>query len=248
MVIAEGGGKDCRLLCATLSCHLNTAESHPHPLTSSLPHSRYPGNSALLSSWAMGDNPCFSWMAVVCNGPASVMSIDLGNFNLQGTLPSQLGDLHALTYLSLTRNALSGVIPTQIGALTSLQFLYLAYNPCLFGPLVTMWNLGTGDHYSGDGTALGELAPPTGCVQPSGNYSPSPSYNNGSGVLPPYYSPSPPYSNVSYASPPYYYSNSSAPPPACNGSGTSCDLNAMVALRSSWCGPRNFLGITQMFL
>ena len=47
---------------------------------------------------------------------------------IESTIPSQLGNLTALTNLVLTRNNLTGTIPTQLGNLTNLTTLELLLN------------------------------------------------------------------------------------------------------------------------
>ncbi|CAL5414784.1 unnamed protein product [Camellia sinensis] len=106
----------------------------------------------LLSSW-VGANHC-SWLGIRCNKAGRVAHIDLHSYGLKGTLsnlnfscfphllklrlfnnslygtiPSHIGSLWRLTYLSLSLNNLSGTIPTEIGQLTNLRFLYLNRNP-----------------------------------------------------------------------------------------------------------------------
>ena len=52
----------------------------------------------------------------------------LDNNELTGLIPSELGKLSNLDYLSLYRNQLTGTIPTELGDLPNLKVLYLADN------------------------------------------------------------------------------------------------------------------------
>ncbi|MGB3905249.1 MAG: hypothetical protein WBB22_10020, partial [Anaerolineae bacterium] len=62
---------------------------------------------------------------------------------LSGVIPSCLGNLANLTYVSLSSNGLSGNIPAQLGNLVSLESLYLNNNQ-LTGPIPTqLGNLGS---------------------------------------------------------------------------------------------------------
>ena len=64
-----------------------------------------------------------------CNGNGQqVDRIVLGDDNLQGEIPDELGQLTALTRLELDRNQLTGTIPSQLGKLTALTYLSLSYN------------------------------------------------------------------------------------------------------------------------
>lgn len=73
-----------------------------------------------------GDNPC-GWYGITCSG-GRVKEINLYNNNLTGTIPTSIGNLSVLTFLSLSNNHLSGTIPAQIGNLTNLTGLYLYLN------------------------------------------------------------------------------------------------------------------------
>ena len=58
---------------------------------------------------------------------ANLMSIELFNLGLSGTLPSQIGSFGSLTYLSLSINQVNGSIPSSIGAMTSLVYFSVRY-------------------------------------------------------------------------------------------------------------------------
>ncbi|KAF5740464.1 putative Serine/threonine-protein kinase bri1 [Tripterygium wilfordii] len=59
---------------------------------------------------------------------SSLELLHLGYNNLNGFIPSSIGNLRNLKYLLLMRNSFSGSIPETIGNLSSLQELYLADN------------------------------------------------------------------------------------------------------------------------
>jgi type IX secretion system substrate protein/Leucine Rich Repeat (LRR) protein len=64
-----------------------------------------------------------------------VISIGLSTNNLNGNIPSDIGNLTALTSLDLTANHnITGTIPPEIGNLKQLQYLYL-YNNQLSGSI-----------------------------------------------------------------------------------------------------------------
>ena len=71
--------------------------------------------------WLDSGSEC-SWERVRCNGAGDeVNELDLGNFGLVGTLPTQIGDLSAEgdVEMSLWENDISGTLPTQFGRLTA---------------------------------------------------------------------------------------------------------------------------------
>ena len=70
------------------------------------------------TSWGTA-TPLMTWGRVITDSDGRVTSLELGNNNLVGTLPDELGDLTALTTLYLWGNDLSGPIP-DLSGLTAL--------------------------------------------------------------------------------------------------------------------------------
>ena len=67
------------------------------------------------------------WLDCVAS-PATCTTLNLFNALSGGTIPDAIGDLTALTYLSLGDNQFMGTIPSSIGDLTALAQLYLNSN------------------------------------------------------------------------------------------------------------------------
>lgn len=76
------------------------------------------------TNWMVTDDPC-SWFGVTCSG-GLVTELDLNTNNLNGTLPTQLEDLTALTTLDISANAnLTGSLPDSminLGSLATFDF------------------------------------------------------------------------------------------------------------------------------
>jgi Leucine-rich repeat (LRR) protein len=110
-------------------------------------------------------NPCTErWQGINCTSvePLAVLSIELTEYNLNGTLPntlnaltsllelqlngnavrgpiaSSIGEIQNLEVLDLASNKLSGTLPSFLGALTSLRYIDLSYNK-LNGTLPSSW-------------------------------------------------------------------------------------------------------------
>jgi hypothetical protein len=87
--------------------------------------------------WLTDPNMC-NWYGVgscwSVGNEQRIISLDLSDNNLKGTLPTQLGDLVDLEILWLGRNQLSGPIPESIGNARKLEQLHLENNR-LSGPL-----------------------------------------------------------------------------------------------------------------
>lgn len=81
------------------------------------------------TNWLVGD-PCLdNWYGVVCDASnTNVTELNLGNNNLIGNLPAQIGQLIQLTRLNLYANQLSGALPVELGSLTNLISLALYNN------------------------------------------------------------------------------------------------------------------------
>ena len=77
------------------------------------------------------------WFGVELHASTNrIITLNLGNNQLAGTIPTELGELTDLTRLHLTINSLTGTIPTELGELTVLYSLNLFDNE-LEGPIPT---------------------------------------------------------------------------------------------------------------
>ncbi len=82
------------------------------------------------------ENPCSTtnpWQGLTCSTsclskPCYILSIDLSNVTLVGSLPNSIGGFSSLTYLKLPNNYLTSTIPNSIGNLTALTHLDLSTN------------------------------------------------------------------------------------------------------------------------
>ena len=70
---------------------------------------------------------CGQGQGVACKG-ADIMSITLGEQNLQGTISAALGQLANLEVLEVGFNGLRGTIPASLGQLASLRMLVVTNN------------------------------------------------------------------------------------------------------------------------
>jgi hypothetical protein len=52
---------------------------------------------------------------------------DANDNDLSQDLPSELGNLHSLSYLDLSSNSFTGLFPTDMLRLTSLKYLYVSF-------------------------------------------------------------------------------------------------------------------------
>ncbi|PKA66809.1 putative receptor protein kinase TMK1 [Apostasia shenzhenica] len=96
-----------------VSVLLDFLESVNYPLT-------------LAKSWS-GDDPCNGWLGVSCSG-TNVSTLNLSNFNLNGTISPSLAQLSSLVKVHLQGNHLNGTIPTELASLHSLNLLNLSSN------------------------------------------------------------------------------------------------------------------------
>ena len=90
-------------------------------------------NWQISTNW-LTDRPIDEWHGVTGDGDGRVTRLDLGDNELNGPIPAELGRLASLERLSLYGNELSGPIPAELGGLTNLQALLLGEN-WLSGPI-----------------------------------------------------------------------------------------------------------------
>ncbi len=74
------------------------------------------------------DAPLGEWYGVSTDALGRVRIVDLGQNNLRGPIPPELGDLGSLEWLWLWGNELMGPIPPELGNLASLERLSLWRN------------------------------------------------------------------------------------------------------------------------
>jgi Leucine-rich repeat (LRR) protein len=98
-----------------------------------------PGTEGLWRGVAVDEAPSVITISLYGNGLSGSIPTLLGSLaNLQylslesnqltGPIPPELGDLGKLWFLNLSHNQLSGTIPAELGSLTSLQYLVLNFN------------------------------------------------------------------------------------------------------------------------
>ncbi|XWS13939.1 hypothetical protein CRYUN_Cryun36dG0081800 [Craigia yunnanensis] len=136
-------------------------------------------SSAILSSWDLvpsnTTSPCDRWVGITCDKFGSIihvnltgrklkgtlqnfnfisfpnlLSLDLSNNSLYGTIPPHTSNLSKLSYLDFSANNLNGFIPYSIGNLANLNILYLNINQLCGSLPPTIGNLTklTGLHLS----------------------------------------------------------------------------------------------------
>lgn len=79
------------------------------------------------ANW-LSSAPLVEWYGVTADVEGNVTRLQLGNNNLNGVIPAELGKLHNLTGLHLESNELAGEIPSDLGNLINLKQLVLFSN------------------------------------------------------------------------------------------------------------------------
>lgn len=79
------------------------------------------------NTWNLS-TPMQTWNGITLNADGCVTHINLNSNNLAGTIPTEIGELAALTTLNMHTNNLSGGIPATIGDLNELSQIWLFRN------------------------------------------------------------------------------------------------------------------------
>lgn len=93
------------------------------------------------------DRPLGTWWGVDVNDEGRVVRLTLGNNNLRGRIPAELGGLTRLTHLEMYSNRLTGPLPPELGDLSDLTLLDISANgltgaiPAQLGELANLTTL-----------------------------------------------------------------------------------------------------------
>ncbi|XP_057971201.1 probable inactive receptor kinase At5g58300 [Malania oleifera] len=104
-------------------CDLNSDKEALLNFTAAVPHGRK-------LNWNSNSPICSSWVGITCNlNGTRVLTLRLPAVGLYGPIPpNTLGNLDALTILSLRSNRLSGSLPADVLTLPSLHNVFLQHN------------------------------------------------------------------------------------------------------------------------
>lgn len=95
--------------------------------------SRIRDERGVMQGWDINSvDPC-TWNMVACSAESFVISLEMPNMGLSGTLSPSIGNLSHLRTMLLQNNELSGPIPDDIGELSELQTLDLSNNQFVGG-------------------------------------------------------------------------------------------------------------------
>ncbi|KAK1592852.1 hypothetical protein Q3G72_031389 [Acer saccharum] len=81
----------------------------------------------LADSWT-GNDPCASWSSVTCDPKGNIITVNLANKHLKGTISPAYGNLTALQNLFLQQNNLTGPIPDSLTKIATLKSLDVSNN------------------------------------------------------------------------------------------------------------------------
>lgn len=98
------------------------------------------------------------WTGVACSVQGQVLSIDLSNYGLIGTISGSLGNLTSMKSLKLNNNSLTGSIPSGLSLDTNLVTLELQSNSLIGtipSSLCALTQLSTFELCNGNGNNVG---------------------------------------------------------------------------------------------
>ena len=83
----------------------------------------------------LSDEPLDQWLRVTTNQDGRVTSLDVGSNQLNGEIPTELGNLSRLKLLYIGDNNLTGVLPQSLTGISGLESFHFHNNPGLCAPI-----------------------------------------------------------------------------------------------------------------
>ncbi|KAH9679215.1 protein kinase domain-containing protein [Citrus sinensis] len=124
----------CLLLSLAIAAAASNITTDQQSLLALKAHISYDPTNLFAKNWTSSTSVC-SWIGITCGvNSHKVIVLNISGFNLQGTIPPQLGNLSSLETLDLSHNKLSGNIPSSIFNMHTLKLLDFRDNQ-LFGSL-----------------------------------------------------------------------------------------------------------------
>ena len=85
-------------------------------------------HNILANNWSTTASVC-SWIGVTCGAPRyRVSGLNLSHMSLSGYIPSEIGNLSFLAFLSIRNNTFQGSLPNELANLLHLEYLDFGFN------------------------------------------------------------------------------------------------------------------------
>ncbi|KAJ7004373.1 LRR receptor-like serine/threonine-protein kinase [Populus alba x Populus x berolinensis] len=85
-------------------------------------------HNVLANNWSTTASVC-SWIGVACGAPRyRVSGLNLSHMSLSGYIPSEIGNLSFLAFLSIRNNTFQGSLPNELANLLHLEYLDFGFN------------------------------------------------------------------------------------------------------------------------
>ena len=111
------------LVAAAAAAASNNITTDQQALLALKDHITYDPTNLFAHNWTSNTSVC-TWIGITCDvNSHRVTALDISQFNLQGTIPPQLGNLSSLTTLNFSHNKLSGNVPSSIYTMHTLKLL-----------------------------------------------------------------------------------------------------------------------------
>nr|XP_011462028.1 PREDICTED: LRR receptor-like serine/threonine-protein kinase EFR [Fragaria vesca subsp. vesca] len=114
--------------CLTMAAAQTNISTDQSALLALKAHITSDPHNLIFTNWSTTTSVC-NWFGVTCGARhLRATALNLSYFDLEGTIPPQLGNLSFLVYINLKNNSFHGSLPKELARLQRLKFISFTFN------------------------------------------------------------------------------------------------------------------------